>query len=45
MFFCFEILELLFGMIYYSINKYQDGKKVIILFNTKIIQNIYYSLN
>lgn len=44
-FFYLELLLFSFIILYYNISKYQDSGKVMIFFNTKIAQNMYYLLN
>lgn len=44
-FFYFKTLVFLFVIIYYAISKYQDSKKIIIPFDRKIMQSIYFFLN
>lgn len=43
--FCSEMLTFLFAMVDYNINEYQENKKIIIPFDKKTIQNIYFFLN
>lgn len=39
------MLTFLFAMINYSIGKYQNNQKVMVSFNRKVAQSIYYFLN
>lgn len=44
-FFCPRILTFLFAIVYCSINNYQDSRKIIIFFDRKTVQSLYFFMN